>query len=57
MYGWITLLYHDSNWRHLKSKFGMEICNIMKRWDEKCNKECEICENMWIDKRNVQLEG
>ncbi len=51
------LLYHGINWRHLKSKYGMEICNFMKSWDEKCNNECEICESMWTDKRNVQLEG
>ncbi len=35
----------------------MEICNIMKSWDEKCNNECEIWEGMGTDKRNVKLEG
>ncbi len=29
------------NWRHLRSKYGMEECNAMTSWDEKCKKECE----------------
>ncbi len=30
------------NWRHLRSKYGLEDCNVMKSWDEKCNKnECK----------------
>ncbi len=29
------------NWRHLRSKFGMEECNIMKSWDGRCKNECE----------------
>ncbi len=35
------------NWRHLRSKFGMEERNVMKSWDEKCKNECEcvrVCE-------------
>ncbi len=35
------------NWRHLRSKYGMEKCNVMKSWDEKCKNECEsigVCE-------------
>ncbi len=38
-----------SNWRHLRSKYEMEECNIMKSWDEKCKKECEsvrLCEQI-----------
>ncbi len=27
------------NWRHLRSKYGMEECNVMKSWDEKCKNE------------------
>ncbi len=27
------------NWRHLRSKYGMEECNVIKRWDEKCKNE------------------
>ncbi len=29
------------NWRHLRSKYGMEECNVMKSCDEKCKNECE----------------
>ncbi len=29
------------NWRHLRSKYGMEECNVMKSWDERCKYECE----------------
>ncbi len=29
------------NRRHLRSKYGMEECNVMKSWDEKCKNECE----------------
>ncbi len=29
------------NWRHLRSKYGMEECNVIKSWDEKCKNECE----------------
>ncbi len=37
------------NWRHLRSKYGMEECNVMKSWDEKCKNECEsvgVCEQI-----------
>ncbi len=30
-----------SNWRHLRSKYGMQECHVMKSWDEKCKNECE----------------
>ncbi len=30
-----------SNWRHWRSKYGMEQCNVIKSWDEKCKNECE----------------
>ncbi len=29
------------NWRHLRSKYGMEECKVMKSWGEKCKNECE----------------
>ncbi len=37
------------NWRHLRSKYGMEESNVMKCWNEKCKNECEsvgICEQI-----------
>ncbi len=37
------------NWRHLRSKYGMEECNVMKSWDEMCKNECEyvrVCEQI-----------
>ncbi len=30
----------DGNWRHLRSKCGIEKCNVVKCWDEKCKNEC-----------------
>ncbi len=38
------------NWRHFRSKYGMEECNVMKSWDEKW---VWICQSMWTDKRNM----
>ncbi len=35
--------------KHLGSKYGMEECNVMKSWDEKCKNECEsvrVCEQI-----------
>ncbi len=29
------------NWRHLRSKYGMEECNVMKSWFEKYKNRCE----------------
>ncbi len=29
------------NWRHLKSKYGMDECNVMTCLGEKCKNECE----------------
>ncbi len=29
------------NWRYLRSKYGMEECNVMKNWDEKYKNECK----------------
>ncbi len=29
------------NWRHLRSKYGMKECYVMKSWDEKCKNEGE----------------
>ncbi len=40
------------NWIHLRSKYGIEECNVMKSWDEKCfiyKNECEsvrVCEQI-----------
>ncbi len=37
------------NWKHLRSKYGMEECNVMKSWDEMCKNECEyvrVCEQI-----------
>ncbi len=34
------------NWRQLGSKYGMEECNFMKSWNEKCKNVCGS------DKRN-----
>ncbi len=28
-------------WEDLRSKYGMEECNVMKRWTEMCKNECE----------------
>ncbi len=39
----------DGNWRHLRSKYGMEECNVIKRWEEKCKNEYEsvrVCEKI-----------
>ncbi len=30
------------NWRHLRSKYGMEDCNVLKSWDEKCKNEVSM---------------
>ncbi len=51
------------NWRHLRSKYGMEECNVMKGWDEKCKNEYEsvrVCEQIremcsWRDRCNMTL--
>ncbi len=32
------------NWRHLKSKYGMEECNVLKSWDEKCKNDVNLSE-------------
>ncbi len=45
------------NWRHLRSKDGMEEYNVMKSWDKKCKNESEyvrVCEQIivmcsWVD--------
>ncbi len=29
------------NWRHLRSKYATEECNVMKSSDVKCKNECE----------------
>ncbi len=50
-------------WRHLRSKYGVEECNIMKSWDEKCKNECEsvgVCEQIremcsWRDRCGIAL--
>ncbi len=37
------------NWRHLRSKYGMDECNVINSWDEKCKNECEsviVCEQI-----------
>ncbi len=37
------------NWRHLRSKYGIEECNLVKSWDEKCKNDCEsvrVCEQI-----------
>ncbi len=37
------------NWRHLRCKYSMEKCNVMKSWDEMCKNECEyvkVCEQI-----------
>ncbi len=34
---------------HLRSKYGMEECNVMKSWDENCKTEYEsvrVCEEI-----------
>ncbi len=51
------------NWRHLRSKYRMEECNVMKSWDEKCKNECEsvgVCEQIremcsWRDRCGMAL--
>ncbi len=49
------------NWRHLRSKYGMEECNVMKIWDEKCKNDCEtVCEQIreissWRDRCDMTL--
>ncbi len=51
------------NWRYLKSKYGMEECNIMKSWYEKYKNECEsvrVCEQIremcsWRDRCDMTL--
>ncbi len=51
------------NWIHLRSKYGMEECNIMKCWNEKCKNECEsarVWERIremcsWRDRRDMTL--
>ncbi len=32
------------NWRHLRSTYGMEECNVMKSWNEKCQNEVNLSE-------------
>ncbi len=51
------------NWRHLRSKYGMEECNVMKSFDKKCKNECEsvrVCEQIremcsWRDRCDMTL--
>ncbi len=51
------------NWRHLRSKYGMEECNVIKSWDEKCKNECEsvvVCQQIremysWRDRCDMTL--
>ncbi len=51
------------NWRHLRSKYGMEECNVMKSCDEKCKNECKsvrACEQIrvmcsWRDRCDMTL--
>ncbi len=36
-------------WRHFRSKYGMEECNVMESWDEKCKNRYEsvrVCEQI-----------
>ncbi len=48
MYIWMALTLNvGSNWRHLRSKYGMEECKVMQGWDERCKNESEsvrVCE-------------
>ncbi len=39
LYGTHSIM--GGNWRHLRSKYGMEDCNVMKSLDEKSKNECE----------------
>ncbi len=44
-----THIIMGSNWRHVRSKYGMEESNVMKSSDEKCKNECEsvrVCEQI-----------
>ncbi len=51
------------NWRHLRSKYGMEEFDIIKSWDVKCKNECEsvwVCEQIremcsWRDRCDMTL--
>ncbi len=51
------------NWRHLRSRYRMEECNVMKCWDEMYKKECEsvrVCEQIreicsWRDRCDMTL--
>ncbi len=36
------------NWRHLRSKYGMEEFNVMKSWDEKWKE--------WVWQRGLSME-
>ncbi len=53
----------SGNWRHLRSKCGMEECNVMKSRDEKCKIECKsvrVCEQIremcsWRDRFDMTL--
>ncbi len=50
-------------WKHLRSKYGMEECNVMKRLDEKCKNECEsvrVCDHIremcsWRDRCHMTI--
>ncbi len=58
-----THSHMGGNWRHLRSKYGMEECNVMKSWDEKFKNECEsvgVCEQIremcsWRDRCGMAL--
>ncbi len=49
--------------KHLRSKYGMEECNVMKSWDAKCKNECEsvrVCGQIreicsWRDRCDMTL--
>ncbi len=51
------------NWRYLRSKYGMDECNVMKNWDEMCKNEFEsvrVCEHIremcsWRDRCDMTL--
>ncbi len=57
------MIIMGGNWRHLRSKYGMEECNVIKSWDEKCKNECEsvrACEQIremcsWRDRCEMTL--
>ncbi len=51
------------NEKHLRSKYGMAECKVMKNWYEKCKNECEsvrVCEPIremcsWRDRCDITL--